>query len=302
MTEQANSVPDSEEDLTTDNEVVEIDDETGEEAEVNNEEAESPEGGQAESEKAPESQDKLTVYTEEPDDSEESEESDDEAPGLVNKLRRKLRETAKENKELRRKFEEPESSKPAKTLRPKPKIADHEYDSEAFEADLEKWYSEKQEVERDKAERDNAAKQEQEAWQQTLNRYAEQKSQIKRQDFADIEQNVLGSLSQTQQGILVEGAENAANVILALNQNPDKLDELADITNPVKFAFAVAKLEGSIKVASKRKPPPPERPAPTGAPKSVGGGDKHLDKLRAEAEKTGDYTKVHQYKQQLKAR
>jgi hypothetical protein len=90
-------------------------------------------------------------------------------------------------------------------------------------------------------------------------------------------------------------------VVYALGKNPKKAKELASITDPVKFAFAVAKLEAQLKVAPRKTPPPPEGAIRSTAPIS-GTVDSNLDRLRSEAERTGDYSKVYRYKQQLKAK
>ena len=105
-------------------------------------------------------------------------------------------------------------------------------------------------------------------------------------------------LSTTQQGIILQGAENPALVIYALGKNPAKLKEMAAITDPVKYAFAVSKLETQLKV-TQRKAPPPERTV-QGTGRVSGTVDSTLERLRADAERTGDYTKVVQYRKQLK--
>ena len=101
----------------------------------------------------------------------------------------------------------------------------------------------------------------------------------------------------TQQGIIVQGADNPALVVYALGKNPKKAKELASITDPVKFAIAVGKLETQLKVTNRKAPPPPEKTLQGTGPKS-GAVDSTLERLRADAEKTGDYTKVLQYKRQ----
>ena len=48
----------------------------------------------------------------------------------------------------------------------------------------------------------------------------------------------------------------------ALGKNPKKAKELGEITDPVKFAFAVAKLETQLTVTSRKQVPPPEKKNP----------------------------------------
>ena len=67
--------------------------------------------------------------------------------------------------------------------------------------------------------------------------------------------------------------------------------------DPVKFAFAVAKLETQLKVTNRKAAPPPESTV-RGTGRVSGAVDSTLERLRADAEKTGDYSKVMQYKRQ----
>jgi hypothetical protein len=105
----------------------------------------------------------------------------------------------------------------------------------------------------------------------------------------------------TQQGILLQGLDNPALVVYALGKNPKRAKELASITDPVRFATAAGKLEAQLKVTNRPKPPAPPRVVTGSAPIS-GSVDSNLERLRAEAEKTGDMTKVLRYKQQMRAK
>jgi hypothetical protein len=75
---------------------------------------------------------------------------------------------------------------------------------------------------------------------------------------------------------------------------------LSKIEDPVKFAFAVAKLEKDLKVTNRKAAPAPERMiSSTG--RVSGAVDSTLERLREEAARTGDMTKVIRYKQQKQA-
>jgi hypothetical protein len=100
---------------------------------------------------------------------------------------------------------------------------------------------------------------------------------------------------------VLQGADNPALVIYALGKNPKKAAELAKIEDPVKFAFAVAKLEKELKVTNRKAAPAPERMV-SSTGRVSGAVDSTLERLRAEAEKTGNYTKVLQYKRQKAAK
>jgi hypothetical protein len=137
----------------------------------------------------------------------------------------------------------------------------------------------------------------QKEWERKLESYQGAKASLKVRDFEFAEDVVQDTLSVMQQGMIVQGAENPALVVYALGKNPKKAKEIASITDPVKFAFAVAKLETQLKISNRKAQSSPERKI-SGTARPSGAVDSTLDRLRAEAEKTGDYSKVFQYKKQ----
>jgi len=227
------------------------------------------------------------------------EEEQSKAPEWVRKLRKDFRNVQRENSELKQQIEVSTVSKPIELGR-KPSLEDYDYDAEVFESELSKWFDNKRKVDDavaiQKAEQDK----QQEQWQNTLQSYEKAKTELKVRDYEFAEDVVSETLSQTQQGIVLQGTDNPAMVVYALGRNPKKAKELAAITDPVKFAFAVAKLEGTLKVTNRKAPPPPEK-AVTGTAKMSGTVDSTLERLRNEAEKTGDYTKIHAYKKQKRS-
>ena len=74
-----------------------------------------------------------------------------------------------------------------------------------------------------------------------------------------------------------------------------KAKEIAAIKDPVKFAFAIAKLEAQLKVSTKKPAVQPEGRI-QGNARPSGTIDSTLERLREEANKTGDYSKVMEYK------
>lgn len=228
---------------------------------------------------------------------EEPEPEPERAPEWVRDLRKQHRELQKKVRE----YEEREKAVAAPTLGPKPKLEDHDYDTEKYEVALEVWYRQKDKADAAKREQERAIEEQQKAWQAKLDSYGKAKADLKAKDYDDAEAVVQEAMSVTQQGIVLQGADNPALVVYALGKNPKRAKELAAITDPVKFAFAVARLESQLKVTPKAKPPAPEKPMPTGtAP--VSGVDSVLERLREEAAKTGDMTKVLRYKAQQKAK
>ncbi|WP_370239198.1 hypothetical protein [Neptunomonas phycophila] len=224
----------------------------------------------------------------------------EQAPEWVKELRRNYRDAQREKKALEARIKELEAPQQKRVeVGQKPTLEQHDYDAENYEKALAEWYERKRQADDEKKIAEIKAEEEKKAWQDQLNRYAEARSSLKVRDFDEAEAVVLDVLDLTQQGILVQGADDAAKIVYALGTNEEKAKELAKIKDPVKFAFAVAKLETQLKVKGKRTPPPPEKRPSGTAPKS-GVVDSTLERLRAEAQKTGDFSKLLEYKRAAK--
>lgn len=243
-----------------------------------------------------ETEDEEVVYTfGEDSPPQDDDELNSEVP---KKLRQEIRERNKRIKELEAQVEANKPKEQMPTLGVKPTLEDCDYDEDTYSQKLDEWYAKKQEVDRKQAEIESNKQKEKQAWENTLNNYVEQRSNIKAQDFEDAESVVMDLFDQTQQGMLIQGATNAATLVYALGKNPEKAKELASIKDPVKFAWAASKLEGSMKTTNRKPTVKPEKVV-KGSGSLSGTVDAQLDKLRAEAAKTGDYSKVHAYKRSL---
>jgi len=256
---------------------------------------ESPEGGAAD-EGTEDGELVVTIGDSTPVDTEEEEKK---APEWVRELRKKNREDTRRIKELEEKLKATTAEPKPVELAVKPTLASCDYDEEEFAKALDEWHDKKrQHDEHVKGLQDAEAKATAE-WQAKLDGYQKAKQDLRLKDFDEAEAEAKTIFSVTQQGIIVQGAENPALVVYALGKNPEKAQELAAIKDAVKFTFAVAKLEAQLKVSKKSSAPPPEERI--AAARGVSGAvDSTLDRLREEAAKTGDFTKVHQYKQKLR--
>jgi hypothetical protein len=234
------------------------------------------------------------------DDAPPAEDEERAAPEWVRDLRKQHRELQKKVRE----YEAKEQAAPAArtTVGPKPKLEDHDYDTDRYETALESWYAQKATADKAEREAQRQAEEAQKAWQAKLDGYGKAKVELKVRDYDEAEHTVMETLNVTQQGVVLQGAENPALVVYALGKNPKRAKELAAITDPVRFAFAVAKLEAQLKVTPRTKPPAPERSLPAGTAPVSGGSDTTLERLREEASRTGDMTKVVAYKRQLAAK
>lgn len=218
------------------------------------------------------------------------------APEWVRELRKKNREDQRRIRELEAKLA---AQNPQPTLGAKPTLEEHDYDTDRYEAALADWIERKKQYDADLEVQKRAEEEQSLTWQEKLQSYASARTSLKVKDFEDAETTVAELFNVTQQGVVIQGAENPALVIYALGKNAKKAKELAAITDPVKFAFAIAKLETQLKV-NRKSAPPPEKTVGGTAP-IRGAVDSNLDRLRTEAERTGDYSKVFAYKKQKRA-
>lgn len=246
----------------------------------------------------PATEEMVVAFSDEPQAAEDKEHA--EAPQWVKELRKSHREQQRQIKDLQRELDAKRASEkqPDAVMVEKPTLEDCDFDPDVFESRLLAWNEQKRSAEdaerKRKAEQSEADK----AWQARLDAYASKKQELKVPGFEEAEAEVSGMLNQTQQGILIQYASNPASLVYALGNNEAKRKELASITDPILFAFAVRDLEAKVTV-NKRTPPPPETKV------EASGGikgtlDSTLERLREEADRTGDFSKVFKYKQQIR--
>ena len=225
------------------------------------------------------------------------------APEWVKEVRKRNRELEREVKTLRRAVEDrgrPVETNP--TLGPEPTLEAVDYDTDRYRAEMAKWLQQQAAVEQHQARLAEAEKTSQQAWQAKLDAYAAARDALKAKDFEDAEAAVMDALSISQQGLVVAYAQNPALMIYALGKNPKRAAELAAYQDAGQFAYALGQLETQLKVQNRKPTTSPERAVPTGSAPKSGTVDSTLDRLRAEAERTGDYSKVFAHKRQAKAK
>ena len=229
-------------------------------------------------------------------------EDDAQAPAWVKDLRKSHREQTRENKQLKDQLAKLSSTGQAATveLGKKPSIEGADYDADLYEQQLTDWFDRKKTVEAQEQQVEADKRVQQDAWNATLATYGEHRKGLKVKDFEDAETVVQDELNNTQQGMILQGADNPALVVYALGKNPKKAKEIASIKDPIKFAFAVAKLETQLKVTNRKAGTKPEATI-TGKAQKSGTVDSTLERLRAAAEKTGDMSKVVAYKRSKRA-
>jgi hypothetical protein len=222
------------------------------------------------------------------------------APAWVKDLRKQARELARENRELKQAQQatQQQTAPKAEDVGPKPTPEDFDFDAEKFGEALLAW-NEKKKVADAKA---DAIRQEQEAaqaeWNKRIAAYNTAKAKLNVSDFEGAEDVVRQAMSPLQVNVMLDGADKPELLVYALGRNPAKVKELAAIKNPVKFAFALAKLETQLKVQPRATQPPPAERAVRSSAGGATAVDNQLARLEAEADRTGDRSKVIAYKRE----
>ncbi len=239
----------------------------------------------------------VQIGDEEPEQAEDEEDTA-KAPQWVRDLRKKSRELERENRELKAKVAPVAEVKPS--LGPKPTLESCDFDSDEFETKLAAWFDDKRKA--DAAEQDAKAAQEaaEKAWADKLAGFEEGKKRLKVRDFEDAEHEVQTHFDGTQQGLIVQCSKDPALLAYAIGKNPKRIEQLSEIKDYATFAFELGKVEAQLKVTNRKPSTAPERTISSSARGGTGGADNTLERLREEAAKTGDFTKVMAYKRQLK--
>ncbi len=232
-------------------------------------------------------------------DEEPQQEEQGHAPEWVRELRKTNRELRRQNQELHGRLQQ-SAPQQAVSLGKEPTLEDYDYDAEEFKKAYKGWFEQKRSIDEQQARQEAEIEKQNRAWQEKLAGYSKSRAELRVKDFEEAESVTQETLNVVQQGVILQGAENPALIVYALGKRPKKAQELAEIKDPVKFAFAVAKLEKELKVTSKKPTTLPEKTIVGGA-KISGSIDSTLERLRAEAAKTGDNSKVNAYKRQKKA-
>lgn len=236
--------------------------------------------------------DVLEFSFDEDDDDESDPFKGQEAPDWVKDTRKKYREAERENRRLKKQLEQQTGQHEQQALREKPTLDAHDYEDDAYQADLEQWFVEKQQ-------HDAKVQAEQQKYQQYDERYVNDVNAMKAKapDYDEIEQSIVDTLPTSKQAMLKMLVDNPAKMVYALGKSPIKLQALSELDD-IQFAKQIVLMEQSMSTV-KRNPNKP-KPKSHSLEGSAGGGDTKLAKLEADAERTGDRSKVVAYKQTLR--
>lgn len=247
----------------------------------------------------------VTIGDEPPPATNDDEVDGKPAPAWVKELRKSDREKAKR---IREQDAEIARLKAASAPQPqqivvgeRPTLESCDYDAEAYGEQLLAWTERKQKAEAQAAKQREEQEAAQAAWNAKVDAYRAAGAALKVEDFDGAEHVITQTMNQTQQGIIISGADKPELVVYALGSNPALAKELAAINDPVKFAFRVAKLEAQLKVQPRKAPPAPERQV-----RGTTGGATAIDnteaRLEAEADRTGNRTALIRYQKEKAAK
>jgi hypothetical protein len=225
------------------------------------------------------------------------EEEPEEKSETFKQVRTAHREATKELRKLRKELDEVKNKGVEKEAAPvvtkKPEYFD--YDSEE---DYEKAMVSFIESEREKQTQIQSQQQE---IQEVVKNYEDGKSSLRKKyksfrDFDEVEEVVVENLSPDKVEAILKGADDPSFLVYAVGKSPKLLKELSSISDPIRFAAKVGKIEDKMKSSMKKKAaaPAPERKV-KGAKGSV--GQNTLEKLREK----GDIKGAIAYRRKLKA-
>lgn len=219
-----------------------------------------------------------------------------EAPAWVKETREKYREAQRENRKLKQQLEQRSGQPEQQALREKPTLDAHEFDSDAYEQDYAAWLSEK-------SQHDARQKAEQEKYQHYDERYKSSVDAVRAKvaDYDEIEQSIVDTVPPQRQALIKMLVDDPARMVVALGKSPAQLEKLLGLDD-IQFAKQIVLLEQQMSSKTKSRNPNKPKPKTHELEGAAGGADTRLAKLEAEADKTGDRSKVAAYKKQLKSK
>ena len=234
----------------------------------------------------------------------ESPPQDDEgkdAPKWIQDLRKDYRQSKKENKELKAKIEELTSAtEQVVELGEEPTLEGCNYDEGIYRHKLREY--DKRKLERDNAQEESRKKQElaQQEFDEKVKAYNLKKQNSTISDYEEVESIAFEKLSPLQQNLIVASVKDPNSLIYGVGKNPELLDNLSKIEDPIKFAVELGSLQSRIKVTTRKVATKPETKV-TGSPGTLKNSEKELERLFKEAGKSGNFDKYRKFKKQLKS-
>lgn len=217
----------------------------------------------------------------------------------INRTKRANKRLSREVEDFKRKFASIAEMAVPEEPKEKPTLEGCDLDEDRFAEAIVEYNTQ---VSRAKEAKEKVAKQAEQflaAYQERQKAYRRQRAEVVKSTkaFVDHEKAVTNDFNVTKQDVIIAYSENPVALINALGKDEKRRKELAGITDLSEFIFKMGKLDQTLKTNLLRrdKPNPDTRLAPESPT-----ADTKLERLRKEAERTGNYTAVIQYKRQLK--
>jgi hypothetical protein len=216
-------------------------------------------------------------------------------------IRNELKKKSDENKRLRKELEliqQPITNQHVPDVIEKPTLERCAWDTAQYESELANWVLHQQHLQQRIIDEQVRVQEAQKGWAGLVDNYKSEKEKLKVKDFYVAEDEFVSAIDPDRQGIILKHFKEPAKIIYVLGKNLTKLDEIQKITDPIAFALAVRDIEKEITMTKRSSAPPPEKRVNTGTGAGVAmsaASDKHLERLRAEADASGDRSKVAAY-------
>lgn len=170
---------------------------------------------------------------------------------------------------------------------PKLDDADIEYDEAVYHERMTKWAEENGKYLEQKRAHEQQQEQLQAVHQKKVANYQQRVKALKVQGYQEAEQAVLDDIPLVIQNAILHESEKPEMVVLALGRNADLRKQLAEATNPVAIGRLLERIEAKARIMPKAKTTAATTPEVKG---SNGAVINNLDKLKAKALETGDWT------------
>ena len=214
----------------------------------------------------------------------------------VKQMREAIKDLKNQNKELRKGKAKTEEL-PA--LGARPTLEDSGYDEVEFNGALDKYYEDKTKHEAAEKSKQSDLDQQEQAWGERMSEYRSGFSTFDSDASTEAEGTVKSVLSEMQHNTLIETfGKGAAPLMIGLAANDERLGELSKIKSIARFIAAATRLEMSMKVTSRTPSTSPESKVSGSGIGSL--GDKTLENLEAEADRTGNRTAIQAHKRKLR--
>lgn len=210
------------------------------------------------------------------------------APEWVKQIRNENRELKRQQRE----WQQQHGQSQQQVLREKPTLDAHDYDSDAYEQDVQQWFVEKQQ-------HDTRVQAETAKYQKYDDSYKQSVDEVRAKvaNYDEIEQSIVDTLPVQRQAMIKMMVDNPARMVVALGNSPAKLQALSELDD-MQFAKQIVLMEANMSNVKRNS----NKPKPTShkLEGSSDGGDTQLAKLEAAADKNGDRSAVIAYKRKLR--